>query len=420
MPRRYDHRVRNAIVRSGNPALFPELKIPPSTIRDWMRKGEANVVTSKEFDLSEDALISKVKTLESRLREGETRAKLITSTVSILGFQLQYVRVPSAQIKAMLIEVLRDAAVTLGLASCLETIKLSRARFSAWLARQKKCELEDKDTCGRLSPTTLLPFEVRKIRDLVTNQSFRHFSITSLALYAKRENLVHASVSTWHKIIGKFNLKRPGQRLYPPRRRIGIRASAPGQIWHLDMSVIKLKDGKRCFIQAVVDNFSRYVLAWKVMHSYGGVATKELLESALKAAGSFGLKLCPTVMVDGGSENHNTQIDNLIEMERISIVHAQVEIDFSNSMVESLFHRMKNSHLYLQELLTFEKLKEETDFYLKESNERIPMASLEGATPLEVISGSCSATVAAKLSRQAKAAMKHRILSNLTIQCIAC
>ena len=31
MPNRYDYRVRNAIVETGNPNLFPELCIPSST-----------------------------------------------------------------------------------------------------------------------------------------------------------------------------------------------------------------------------------------------------------------------------------------------------------------------------------------------------------------------------------------------------
>ena len=32
----YDHRVRNTIVESANPDLFPELEIPRSTALDWI------------------------------------------------------------------------------------------------------------------------------------------------------------------------------------------------------------------------------------------------------------------------------------------------------------------------------------------------------------------------------------------------
>ena len=43
--RTYDHRIREAIVRTGNPKLFPQLNIPRSTARAWIRRGERDVVT---------------------------------------------------------------------------------------------------------------------------------------------------------------------------------------------------------------------------------------------------------------------------------------------------------------------------------------------------------------------------------------
>ena len=36
--RTYDHRIREVICETGDPDLFPELKIPRSTIRNWFRR----------------------------------------------------------------------------------------------------------------------------------------------------------------------------------------------------------------------------------------------------------------------------------------------------------------------------------------------------------------------------------------------
>ena len=41
----YDHRLIQAIVETGNPDLFPELSIPDSTQKTWMRRGVAEVVS---------------------------------------------------------------------------------------------------------------------------------------------------------------------------------------------------------------------------------------------------------------------------------------------------------------------------------------------------------------------------------------
>jgi hypothetical protein len=59
--------------------------------------------------------------------------------------------------------------------------------------------------------------------------------------------------------------------------------------------------------QVVVDNFSRYVLAWQVLSSYDGSKTAALLEQALLRAGSQKLSL----IVDGGSENKGPDMRNL-------------------------------------------------------------------------------------------------------------
>ncbi len=41
----YDHRLKQAIVETGEPDLFPELAIPESTRRTWMRRGVADVIS---------------------------------------------------------------------------------------------------------------------------------------------------------------------------------------------------------------------------------------------------------------------------------------------------------------------------------------------------------------------------------------
>ncbi len=50
--RTYDIRLRNAIARSGDPDLFPDLSIPRSTALQWIRQGVKDVVTHPSVCLS--------------------------------------------------------------------------------------------------------------------------------------------------------------------------------------------------------------------------------------------------------------------------------------------------------------------------------------------------------------------------------
>ena len=43
--RTYDHRVKEQIIRTRNPDLFPELGIPRSTALSWIRRGLGEVVS---------------------------------------------------------------------------------------------------------------------------------------------------------------------------------------------------------------------------------------------------------------------------------------------------------------------------------------------------------------------------------------
>jgi len=99
-------------------------------------------------------------------------------------------------------------------------------------------------------------------------------------------------------------------------------------------------------LQAVIDNFSRRVLAWKVSGTLDPNATADILLTA--AQGISGGK--PTLFVDGGVENFNGAVDELIVSGLLSRVLAQTEITFSNSMIESWWRVLKHQWLFLNTL----------------------------------------------------------------------
>ncbi len=178
-------------------------------------------------------------------------------------------------------------------------------------------------------------------------------------------------------MIRELGLKKNRIRIYPPKPKIGIRASVPGQMWHLDQTILRLGDGTKAFVQCIIDNYSRYVLAWKVSKDYGGARTKELIEKALAKSRSLGLEEKPNVLVDSGCENINEKVDVLVDSGSISMTIAQIDIEHSNSMVEMLFHRMKHRYLFTILLSNFDSLVKGSDFYLTDgsSPQKTPLKS---------------------------------------------
>jgi transposase InsO family protein len=210
--------------------------------------------------------------------------------------------------------------------------------------------------------------------------------------------------------------KREGERrIHPARPKVGIRASRPNQIWHIDTTLIRLLDGSRAYLQAVIDNFSRRILAWKVSATFDPNSTAELL---LRASDHLSDGK-PTLLVDGGVENFNRGVDELVESGRLRRLLAQTEITFSNSLIESWWRALKHQWLYLNTLDTVSTLEKLIAFYVDEHNTRLPHSAFRGQTPDEMYLGT-SNDIPHQLAVARKAARQSRIEANRKNSCPVC
>jgi putative transposase len=76
------------------------------------------------------------------------------------------------------------------------------------------------------------------------------------------------------------------------------------------VTAIRLLDGMRVYLHAVIDNFSRRVLAWKLAARLEPQTTCAVLSAA--AAGADLNSNAATVVADSGIENINGDVDALL------------------------------------------------------------------------------------------------------------
>ena len=50
-------------------------------------------------------------------------------------------------------------------------------------------------------------------------------------------------------------------RVHPAKPKVRLRTTRANEMWHIDTTVIRLLDGTRAYVHAVIDNFSRRILA---------------------------------------------------------------------------------------------------------------------------------------------------------------
>ena len=188
---------------------------------------------------------------------------------------------------------------------------------------------------------------------------------------------VFASATTWTKLARQRGWRRPRRRVYPEKPKTGIRATHPNEYWHIDVTVIRLLDDTKAYLHAIIDNFSRRILSWRLAERLDPNTTCEILKEAGK-----NLDRMPTVVADSGVENVNARVEQLMTDGLMHRVLAQVEVGFSNSMVEAFWRSLRHQWLYLHSLDSFTQLEQLIEFYVREHNTQMNHVARAAHHPL--------------------------------------
>ncbi len=113
-------------------------------------------------------------------------------------------------------------------------------------------------------PSRLTADEVLTIKAMLESPEYRYIPTGRLALLAQRLGKVFAAPATWYRLVRDHGWRRPRTRVHPATPKIGLRATKANEYWHIDTTLLKLLDGTKVYLHAVIDNFSHKILAWRV------------------------------------------------------------------------------------------------------------------------------------------------------------
>ena len=415
--KRYDHRLRELVQRTGDLTIATDLGVPRSTTRGWLRTAPTVVVSLDVADLTELELRQEVLTLRRRVQKLAALLRLALVLLRVSGFTLSGERLLDGRDKLRILRAIDQARACIPLRALLRLLSLSPSRFHAWRRRHTVCALDDQSPCPRTSPHRLTPSEIRVIEDMVTSPDYRHVPTGTLAVLAQRLGTIWASASTWYRLVQRFGWRRPRLRVHPAKPKVGLRTTRPDEMWHIDTTVIRLLDGTRAYLHAVIDNFSRRILAWRVAETFAPVNSVAVLLDASRAATPS--DTAPVVMADAGVENVNAQVDELIASGVLRRVLAFTELQFSNSMIEAWWRSLKHQWLFLHSLDSVTTVRRLVEFYVDEHNRVLPHSAFRGQTPDEMYFGTGDA-VPADLTSGADTARRARAEANRSAACRTC
>ena len=142
----------------------------------------------------------------------------------------------------------------------------------------------------------------------------------------------------------RLSTPAPGHRIYPYQLR-GLRIDRPNMVWATDITYIRLRQGF-IYLVAIMDWFSRYVLAWEVSTSMDSGFCVSALDWALT-------KAQPEIFnTDQGAQFTSDVFTSRLEDQGITISMDGRGRFLDNIFVERLWRTVKYEEVYLKDYLS--------------------------------------------------------------------
>jgi transposase InsO family protein len=98
---------------------------------------------------------------------------------------------------------------------------------------------------------------------------------------------------------------------------------------------------------------------------------------------------------------------------------AQVDVAYSNSMIEAFWRSLKHQWLYLNSLDSIERLRSLVKFFVEEHNTQMPHSAFSGQTPDEMYFGT-AVDLPAQLAAARSKTRAERLAANRAMACDQC
>jgi putative transposase len=170
-----------------------------------------------------------------------------------------------------------------------------------------------------------------------------------------------------------------GHRVYPSLLR-GVSVRRPDRVWSADITYVPLPTGFM-YLAAVIDWYSRYVVAWRLSNTLDGSFCLDMLEEAL------GRGRPEVFNTDQGAQFTAETWTSRLEGAGVAVSMDGRQQWLGNVFVERLWRSVKYEDVYVRGYEAVPDLEEGLGRYFPFYNEERPHQSLGYRTPAAVYRG---------------------------------
>ena len=173
------------------------------------------------------------------------------------------------------------------------------------------------------------------------------------------------------------------------------KTTAPNQLWQTDFTYLKVIGWGWLYLSAVLDDFSRYVIAWKLCTTMAARDVTDTLELALAASGCTAARVRhrPRLLSDNGPSYIAGELADWLAAQRIEHIRGAPCHPQTQGKIERWHQTLKN-RILLENYYLPGQLKAQVAAFVEYYNHRRCHESLGNLTPANVYCGRGAAILA--------------------------
>jgi putative transposase len=272
----------------------------------------------------------------------------------------------------------------------LEQIGVPRATFYRWYEQYQTGgpeALEDRPS----HPSRVwnrIPDEIRtRIVDLALEQP--ELSPRELAIRFTDTTGYFVSEATVYRLLKAQDLiTSPAFIVMKAANEFKDKTTAPNQMWQTDFTYFKITGWGWYYLSTILDDFSRYVIAWKLCTTMKTEDVTDTLELALTASGcdQVHVQHKPRLLSDNGSSYISEELAEWLDEQRMSHVRGAPYHPQTQGKIERWHQTLKN-RILLENYYLPGDLETQIAAFIEHYNHRRYHESLENLTPADVYFG---------------------------------
>ena len=290
--------------------------------------------------------------------------------------------------KMQIIRLVEESPVSIK--QTLAELNINRSTFYNWYRRYQQGGFEA--LANRYRPpkqfwNQIPPWERQRVVEIALEQSQK--SARELAWHITDKRGYYISESTVYRILKAHDLvTSPVYTVISALDKFPHPTKAPNELWQTDFTWFKVVHWGWYYLCTILDDYSRYILAWQLCTGMSSEQVKQTIEKAIGFTGIWDPKVLhrPRLLSDNGPCYVSKALGQYLQDRGIAHSRGKPYHPMTQGKIER-YHRSMKNILLLENYYSPSELEDQIDLFVDYYNNYRYHEALDNITPADVYNG---------------------------------